>query len=74
MIFVPAGVSAARLDRRVTDRLTIRPLGELFTKPLGGAMLLTCIANPGHLEHNDVTDLRWWDPAGQEIVDRTGGR
>jgi hypothetical protein len=40
---------AARVDRGTSgtsERLTIRPFGSFFTKPLGGAMLLTCVAAP----------------------------
>lgn len=66
---------AARIDRRTSgssERLMIRPVGGFFTKPLGGAMLLTCIAAPN--QYDGTPAVRWLDPSGVEIVDRTGKR
>jgi hypothetical protein len=60
---------------RHVDRLSIRPDAAVITKRLGGSVVLTCLARqvPGD-NSNEPTELRWIDPSGHVILDRTGRR
>jgi len=53
--------------------LSLKPLGELHYKPLGGAMVFTCEVTMGD-EDEDGTEytIRWFDKNGREIADKTG--
>ena len=53
-------------------RLSVRPAGDKYTKPLGSSVVLTCELQDEESTPEDKLGLRWLDNDRVEITDSPG--
>lgn len=65
-----AAAAAVGTEEEEEEELVLKPRGDVFTKPLNSALLLTC--EVAGAADNANYDIKWFGDNNHEIVDRSG--